>query len=193
MLRKGRPRKPGERNARGKLRPLRRSEQDVDWVRAKRQIAFGLTARQAKDPLSCCLAGALYLRQQITRDHLLRFFSFLQLAPNLGPRAIVVCERVQFFGTSTGFPHLSNKMYRMMIREMGRESMNVLHELAEDRLICGIRALRATLARVPLTTVAFEYKFCDIQCGKLGSDAKTKKEQASASPLVHSPEVETSR
>src|SRR4051812_5341380 len=96
IMRAGRPRIIRERNAKGKLRPIKREQrEDNPHARLKRQEKFGVTERQSKNPLSGCLAGVLYLRGEITMDHLKRFFSYLQLTPDFGSRAILVRERVQ--------------------------------------------------------------------------------------------------
>ena len=155
IVRPGRPRVLGERNAKGKLRPSRRSSEDNEGVRGQRKRAFGVTDRQSKHSLASFLAGVLYLRDQITYDELARFISFLRLAPDLGPHAILYGERVQGVSASDVFPRMRNDVYHALVKKLGRESMDILHALANDRLICPISTLRDVLAKVPLTSITF--------------------------------------
>ena len=97
----------------------------------------------------------MYLRGQITYDDLARFFSFLHLAPDLGPHAIVYGERVQNFGGDVLPPRIRKDGYYVLVKALGREGIDILHALANDRLICRVRVLRNVLAKVPLTTITF--------------------------------------
>jgi hypothetical protein len=172
----GRPRLIRERNAKGKLRPVKKQEEDNEGVRAKRKQIFGVTDRQSKNALSCCLAGVLYLRGQITHDDLMRFFSFTQMAPDLVPRGISFFERVD--GSGANFSHamrFGGNAYRILIKVLGREKMNILHALAEDRLICPVFVLRSVLSKVPLTTIGFEYKLCVTPGGQGLNDARSRR------------------
>lgn len=154
-MRSGRPRGTGERNAKGKLRPLRRLF-DHSGVRAQRIQMFGVTDRQAHSPLSSFLAGVLYLRGQITYDELVRFIGFLRMMRDLGPRAIVYGEKVQGVGRDDVFLKVRGEHYHHLVKKLGRKHMDILHELANDRLVCPIKVLRRTLSQVPLTTVTFQ-------------------------------------
>jgi hypothetical protein len=103
--------------------------------------------------MSSFLAGVLYLRGLITYDDLARYFSFLQYTHDLGPKAIVYGERVQ--GANAGMPKMRGDAYHRLVKSLGRQRLDVLHELMNDRLICPVDELREILVKVPLTTITF--------------------------------------
>lgn len=189
MSRGGRPRLIRERNARGKLRPLRADDDKEPYeIRMRR---FGVTARQSRSPMAGYLAGVLFLRRQITADHLGRFISFLQLSPQFGAKAIVIRERVQ--GGRLITPTFGSKRYGLLVKALGLR-MNILHELANDRLICSVDSLRQVLAKVPLTKAGSEFSIsCETHRSRTSRHASPSGKSTDAPPqILQSEEMETS-
>jgi hypothetical protein len=156
----GRPRITRERNAQGKVRPIKVDHRlQVASVRVRR---FGVSSRQSVSPLSGYLAGVLYLRGQITSEHLGRFYSFLQLIPRGELRAAPLAERVQ--GGLFRPPNIGSRGYRLLIKHIGNEKLVVLYELANDRLVCSVERLKFILDKVPLTRAGSEFSIsCQTQ------------------------------
>jgi hypothetical protein len=150
----GRPRLIRERNAKGKLRPIPPNRDEAYEVRMRR---FGVTVKQSRSPLAGYLAGVLCLRGDITREELAHFFSFLQLCPDMGVKAIVLREHID--GGSLRVSRSGSKTYHLMVKGLGRERIEILRELANDRLICPVDVLRDVLAQVPLTRAGFGFMF----------------------------------
>lgn len=132
---------------------------EVASTRIKR---FGVTRQQSVSALSGYLAGVLYLRGDITNEHLGRFYSFLQLVPRGDVRAIMVRERVQ--GGRFRMPSVGSRGYHLLLKRLGRDQVDILQQLANDRLICSVDRLRLVLSKVPLTRAGSEFSIiCQTQ------------------------------
>lgn len=148
MHRAGRPRKINSpRKPGGRLYHHKKDERfETGKIRVKR---FGVTRAQSISPLAGYLAGVLYIRRRIELKHLAHYYSFLQLLPRSGAKAIEYKQRVQggrFFVTWG----LSGR-YQLLLRRLGKEDMGCLNDLARDQLTCPISRLKRLLIKVPLT------------------------------------------
>jgi len=115
---------------------------------------FGVSVSQCTNPLAGYLAGVLFLRRKITADELGRFYSFLDMTPSW-VRGIEYRDHVQTNNYDRAYT-IVTKRYRRLIKELG-PSIAYLHELAQDRLVCSINTLKATLAVVPLTSSGYAF------------------------------------
>jgi hypothetical protein len=166
----GRPRKNGKRKPSGRL--VRTKKPDERFVTAQyRKRVFGIKGNQLINPLAGYLAGVLYLRGKIEVHHLGHFFSFLQLTPTGRIRGAPIVERVQ--GGRVAGLQLSRR-YMRLTRYLGKR-MNVLHELANDRLVCPVNTLKLVLEQVPLTRGGVKFMtWCETQHPRnAGPEAKS--------------------
>lgn len=146
----GRPRKLGRRKPSG---GLIYDKLDNRFPTALSRIRdFGVSITQSVSPLAGHLAGVMYLKGKLTAEHLGHFFSYQQTMP-VPLKGIHYGVRVSGGGSDGFRPH---KGYWRMTRIIGRD-INILHELANDRLICSIDYLKSVLLKVPLTAGGSAY------------------------------------
>jgi tetrahydromethanopterin S-methyltransferase subunit G len=148
---RGRPRKQGPRTKGGRLRY---DKLDARYPTALIRVRdFGVSVVQSVSPFAGHLAGVLYLRGLIEKEELGRFHSYLQMVPTT-MRAIQYGIRVS--GREGGVEFRPSRGYWRLCRKLGRD-IDVLHQLAIDRLICPVSRLRHILSRVPLTPAGSSY------------------------------------
>jgi len=165
MGRGGRPRQSMRpRNKRGKVRPLQKDDPRYDSAQS-RMRRFEVTETQAISPLAGFLCGVLFLRGELLSEHVGRFYSFLQMLPRGDLRAITIRERVQ--GGRFDIAFRGSKGYHLLVKHLGRARIDILHNLANDRLICSVGTLRNVLGKVPLTRAGSAYMiFCETHATK---------------------------
>jgi hypothetical protein len=152
-----RPRKSGKRKPCGRLVY---KKQDARFPTAlTRMRDFGVTLVQSVNPLAGHLAGVLYLRGQLESRHLGHFYSYLQMTP-ISMSAIRYGIRVSGGGEVEFRPR---KGYWTLVQILGRE-IELLRELANDRLVCSVKRLKRVLLKVPLTAGGSAYiNWCETQ------------------------------
>jgi len=159
----GRPRKNGPRKPSGRLQQVKPEDPRVVVAQARSRV-HGIAPSIALLPMSGYLAGIMALRHQLTARHLGHFFSFLQIAPRW-VKGIELRERVQTGTTPT--PQRVSTRYVRLTRRLGAR-IDVLHALADDRLIVPVRVLKHVLSAVPLTSGGFAFMIaCEIHIAKL--------------------------
>lgn len=147
-----RPRKIGQRRN-GKLVYDKKLKSDPRLETAITRIRnFGVTIVQSVTPLAGHLAGVLYLRGLLDSRHLGHFYSYLQATP-VPSGSIRYGVRVS---GGRGYEFKPRPAYWRLTKLLGRE-INILHELANDRLICTVDRLREVLLKVPLTAAGSAY------------------------------------
>lgn len=146
MTLRGRPRKHGKRKPSGRLENIKKKDERLETA-AYRTRTFQISKALSVNPLAGYLAGVLYLKGKLSAVHLGHFYSFLQLLPHSGIRAIPMSERVQG-GRIQGVSF--NRGYSRLVKYLGKR-VNALHELAHDRLVVPVNTLKHTLELVPLT------------------------------------------
>ena len=140
----GRPRKMGRRKRSG---GLIYDKMDGRFPTALTRIRdFGVTVAQSVNPLAGHLAGVMYLQGKLESEHLGHFYSYLQMVP-------VVMKAINYkvhISGGGGVEFRPTKGYWRLTKKLGRD-INILHELANDRLICSVVRLIVVLLKVPLT------------------------------------------
>ena len=158
----GRPRKNGARKPSGRLRQVQPEDPRIVVAQARARI-HGIAPSLATLPLSGYLAGVMALRRQLSARHLGHFYSFLQVAPRFG-KGNELRERVHT-GTTPTAQRVSTRYIRLT-KKLGAQ-VNVLHHLADDRLVVPVRVLKRLLSVVPLTSGGFAFMIaCEIQIAK---------------------------
>jgi hypothetical protein len=156
-----RPRKMGRRKPCGRLVY---DKKDPRFPTALTRIRdFGVSIVQSVSPLAGHLAGVLYLRGELESKHLGHFYSYLQAVP-VHSKAIRYGVRVSG-GKAYEFP--LRRSYWALTKRLGSQ-LSILHELANDRLICSVDQLRHVLVQVPLTAGGSAYiNWCETQHPKI--------------------------
>lgn len=151
---RGRPRKSLAKRGKSGRISKEKKEDDRYAVAETRVRRFGVTKTQSINPLAGYLAGVMFLRGKLQAFHLGHFFSYLQMIPNTS-KSIPIKERVQggrFYFSSPGCA-----AYYLLARHLGRQDMDVLRALANDRLECTVKHLRKVLKKIPMSTSGYNF------------------------------------